>query len=151
MRCGGELEVRFPRSFSCRSCGFEAYFNPKPVACVIPVADDGSVVLIRRSNEPGRGLWTMPGGFVELGETIEDAARREAEEEIGVPVVLDRLLNVYSRPDEQVLMVMYVGRPLGTPVASDEALEVRAFAPGDVPWDELAFWSTELALRELAA
>jgi ADP-ribose pyrophosphatase YjhB (NUDIX family) len=146
-RCGAPAQVDFPRSLSCPSCGYGVYFNPKPVACAIPATPEGHLVLMRRALEPSRGRWTMPGGFVDLGESTHEAAARECREEIGVDVEIGELIDVYSRPNDRIVVVVYAGRTAGEPSAGDEALEVRAFAPVDVPWDELAFWSDERALR----
>jgi ADP-ribose pyrophosphatase YjhB (NUDIX family) len=147
-RCGRDADVSFPRSLRCAHCGYGAYYNPKPVACAIPRDADGRVVLLRRAFDPGAGLWTFPGGFVDLGESVEDAARREVREELEIDVELGDLIGVYSRADDRVVLVVYAARALGTPQTTAEATEVRAFAPADVPWDELAFWSTERALRD---
>jgi ADP-ribose pyrophosphatase YjhB (NUDIX family) len=148
-RCAAPAEVDFPRSLSCPRCGFMSYYNPKPVACAIPRTAAGEVVLLRRGFEPGKGLWTFPGGFVDLGESTEDAARRETREELELEVELGELVGVYSRPDDRVVLIVYAATALGEPRTTPEATEVRAFAPGDVPWDALAFWSTERALRDL--
>ncbi len=148
-RCGKEATVAFPRSISCPHCGYGAYYNPKPVACTIPRTADGRVLLLRRGFDPGKGLWTFPGGFVDLGESTEQAAIRETDEELRIGVELGRLVGVYSRPDDRVVLVVYEARALGEPETTPEATEVRAFAPADVPYDELAFWSTEAALRDL--
>ena len=74
-RCGQAADISYPRRISCALCGYELYFNPKPVAGVIPFDEDGNVILLRRGFEPGRGLWTFPGGFVDLGESTEVALR----------------------------------------------------------------------------
>src|SRR5947208_1725212 len=96
-RCGGPADVDHPRSIACPHCGYRAYYNPKPVACAIPFTASGDIWLLRRGFDPGRGLWTFPGGFVDLGESVEDAARREAREELELDVELDVLVGVYSR------------------------------------------------------
>ena len=147
-RCGRPAEVRFPRSLSCPHCGYGAYYNPKPVACAIPAEPDGRVWLLRRAFAPGEGLWTFPGGFVDLGESVEDAARRETLEELEIDVELGGLVGVYSRGDDRVVLVVYGARALGVPRTTEEATEVRAFAREEIPWSELAFWSTEAALRD---
>jgi len=147
-RCGAEATVAFPRSLTCPSCGYGAFYNPKPVAAVIPFDADGNVLLLRRAIDPGRGLWTFPGGFVDLGESVPDAARREAREELNIDVTVERLVGVYSRRDERVVLVVYTGRTQDAPVAGDEALEGRAFAPAAIPTGDLAFWSTRAALRD---
>ena len=150
-RCGEKADVAFPRSLTCPHCGYGAFYNPKPVASAIPRDDDGRIWLLRRAFEPGAGRWTFPGGFVDLGESVEDAARRETREEMEIEVDLGGLVGVYSRHDERVVLVVYAARPLGVPRPTEEATEVRAYAPGELPWDELAFWSTELALHDVLA
>ena len=147
-RCGQPAEVAFPRSLSCPHCGYGAYYNPKPVACAIPAQADGRIWLLRRAFAPGEGLWTFPGGFVDLGESVEDAARRETLEELRIDVELGGLVGVYSRGDDRVVLVVYRASALGVPRTTEEATEVRAFAPDEIPWSELAFWSTEAALRD---
>lgn len=150
-RCAAPATVAFPRSIACSTCGYQAYFNPKPVACAIPRDPDGRVWLLRRAFAPGAGLWTFPGGFVDLGETVEDGARRETREELEIDVELGQLVGVYSRADDRVVLIVFDAVALGTPRTTEEATEVRAFTPGEIPWDELAFWSTGQALRDLLA
>jgi 8-oxo-dGTP diphosphatase len=148
-RCGHDADVVFPRSIRCPHCGYGAYYNPKPVACAIPADADGRLILIRRGFEPSRGLWSMPGGFVDLGESVEDAARRECMEELGIDVEIGELVGVYSNAGDRIIVMAYAARALGTPVTTEEAPEVRAFSPGDLPWRRLAFKSDERALRDL--
>ena len=93
-RCGREAEVDYPRRIVCPHCGYAAYYNPKPVAAAIPVDERGRVILLRRGFDPGRGKWTFPGGFVDLGESVPDAARRETDEELGIAVELEALVGV---------------------------------------------------------
>jgi len=150
-RCAAEARVSFPRELRCEHCGYHALWSPEPVAAAIPRDADGRIWLLRRALDPGRGLWTFPGGFVDLGESVEDGARRETREEMGIEIELGALVGVYSRADDRIALIVYEGTPLGVPEALDEALEVRAFAVADVPWDELAFWSTERALRDSIA
>jgi ADP-ribose pyrophosphatase YjhB (NUDIX family) len=148
-RCGATPRIDFPRSLQCDNCGYAAFYNPKPVACAIPREPDGRLWLLRRGFDPSAGLWTFPGGFVDLGESVEEAARREAKEELEIDVELTGLVGVYSRPQDRVVLVVYDAKPRGEPQPTPEAPEVRAFAPDQVPWDELAFWSTEQALRDV--
>jgi ADP-ribose pyrophosphatase YjhB (NUDIX family) len=141
-------EVSFPRSLRCASCGYHALWSPEPVAAAIPRDDDGRIWLLRRTLHEGTGRWTFPGGFVELGESVEDAAHRETREEMEIDIELGGLVGVYSRAQERTVLVVFSARALGTPRETDEASEVRAFAPGELPWDEMAFWSTTQALRD---
>jgi 8-oxo-dGTP diphosphatase len=130
----------------CPACGFVFYLNPKLVGATIPELD-GKVLLTRRTIDPGRGLWTFPGGFVDFGETVTDAAVRETREETGLDVALDGLLDVYSYPGAPVIVV-YRARVLGgTLTACAENDELAWVAPERIPWAELAFPSTSAALR----
>jgi ADP-ribose pyrophosphatase YjhB (NUDIX family) len=147
-RCGREAEIVYPRFMSCAHCGYGAYYNPKPVAAAIPATADGRIILLRRGFDPGKGLWTFPGGFVDLGESVEEAARRETMEELEIAVELGAVVGVYSRPQDRVVLIVYAATTDQAPQTTAEATEVRLFAPEDVPWDALAFWSTERALRD---
>jgi ADP-ribose pyrophosphatase YjhB (NUDIX family) len=142
-------EVSFPRSLVCEACGYRALWSPEPVAAAIPRDAAGRIWLLRRTLHEGAGRWTFPGGYVELGETVEEAARRETREEMEIDIELGGLVGVYSRATERTVLVVFGARALGVPCETEEASEVRAFAPADLPWDELAFWSTEQALRDV--
>ena len=150
-RCAQPAEVEFPRSLRCHACGYLAIFSPEPVAAAIPRDDDGRIWLLRRTLHEGAGRWTFPGGYVELGESVEDAARRETREELEIDIELGALVGVYSRADTRSVLVVFDARALGVPRETAEASEVRAFASGELPWDEMAFWSTTQALRDLLA
>ena len=147
-RCGAPATVRFPRSLHCESCGYAAFFNPKPVGCALARDEDGRVWLARRGHEPGQGRWSMPGGFVDLGESVEEAIVREVREELDVHATLGMLIGVYSHADDRVVVIVYEASIDGTPRPTDEAPEVRAFAHDEIPWDELAFPSVKWALDE---
>ena len=153
VQCGGVLAEQWVPTeertrLVCQACGYIHYLNPKVVAATLPVID-GKVVLIRRAIEPRLGTWSYPAGYVELGETVEEAARRETSEEACLDVRLVRLLNVYSSPGGRVVVVAYLAQcPNGEPRPGHEALEARLFAPEELPWDELAFPTTVSALRD---
>jgi ADP-ribose pyrophosphatase YjhB (NUDIX family) len=147
-RCGRPPLIEFPRSITCPHCGYGAYYNPKPVACAIPTDGKGRLWLLRRGFAPNVGKWSMPGGFVDLGESVEDAAKREVMEEMAIEIELTGLIGVYSRPQDRTVVVVYSASAGGTPSRTEEALEVCAFAPNDIPWLHLAFWSDERALRD---
>ena len=150
-RCGAPATVQFPRSMRCTRCEYVAFYNPKPVGCAIARDDDGRVWLARRGHDPGRGLWSMPGGFVDLGESVEEAIVREVREELDVHATLGALVGVYSHADDRVVVIVYEARIDGTPRPTDEAPEVGAFACDEIPWDELAFANDRAALRDAFA
>jgi ADP-ribose pyrophosphatase YjhB (NUDIX family) len=106
-RCSQTAEVDFPRRIICSHCGYAAYYNPKPVACAIPIDGEGRVILLRRGFDPGRGLWTFPGGFVDLGESVEEAVHRETDEELCLPIALGALVGVYSSGADRVVLIVY--------------------------------------------
>ena len=132
----------------CERCGYRAIFSPEPVAAAIPRDENGRIWLLRRTQHEGAGCWTFPGGYVELGESVEDAAVRETREELEMDIELGDLVGVYSRADTRAVLVVFDARALGVGHETAEASEVRAFAPGELPWDEMAFWSTEQVLRD---
>jgi ADP-ribose pyrophosphatase YjhB (NUDIX family) len=152
-RCGAALGERRlaahePPRLVCGACGFVFYLDPKVAVGAICRLPTG-IVLLRRGIEPGYGKWVFPGGYVDRGETLEDAARREALEEIGAEVTITRLLNAYSYRGSPVVVIVYEAEVRGGGLqGGEEALEVRVFAPGDIPWDDLAFRSTREALRD---
>jgi ADP-ribose pyrophosphatase YjhB (NUDIX family) len=125
------------------------YVDPKLAVGAI-CTGPGGIILLRRAIEPGYGRWVFPGGYVDRGEALEAAARREALEEISARIVIRRLLNVYSYPGRPVVVVVYEAELAGDSELrpGDEALEVRAFTPEAIPWDDLAFTSTRDALRD---
>jgi len=155
--CGGRLESRLlragePERLVCSGCGFVFYLDPKVAVGTIIRDDRGHIVLVRRAIEPGYGKWVFPGGYVDRGEEVKVAALREALEETGLEIRLDRLINVYSYPGRAPVIIVYAATMTGGCLGCDEeGLEARFFAPEAIPWDDLAFRSTQEALREFLA
>jgi ADP-ribose pyrophosphatase YjhB (NUDIX family) len=153
-RCGGGLESRLlkatePERLVCTRCGFVHYIDPKIAVGTIISDEQGRIVLVKRAIEPGYGKWVFPGGFIDRGETVEAAALREAREECGLLIHLDRLINVYSYPGVAVIIVAYAATAVGGCLGcDDEGLEAQFFEPEQIPWDDLAFTSTRQALEE---
>lgn len=131
--------------------GHVTWQNPRVVVGTLPTAG-GRVHLARRTIEPGAGRWTYPGGFLELGESAAEGARRETEEETQLLVEIGRLVGVYSRPQVGIVTIVYEATVIGgEALAGDETSEVRAFDPDHLPWEELAFTTVESALRDWIA
>ena len=121
----------------CPSCGFVRYENPLPVVVAVAI-DNGRFLLIKRGIPPKKGYWGCPSGFVESGETPEEACLRELWEEAGVVGEIARLIRVSRLEDKEIygdmLAVSYLVRITGgTPRAGDEVDEVRYHAPGELP------------------
>src|ERR671910_2909344 len=154
--CGASLEPRVlkasePKRLVCTSptCGFVFYLDPKIAVGTVIRMPDQKIVLVRRAIEPGYGKWVFPGGYVDRGEEITLAAIREAREESGLDVRIDRLINVYSYAGRAPIIVVYAATWLaGELVVDDEGLEAGSFEASAIPWDELAFLGTRDALRE---
>ena len=142
------IKPQEPERLVCTQCDFVHYADPKLAAGCI-VETDGGLVLLRRSIDPGYGKWVFPGGYVDRGERVEEAARRETLEECCLEVEITALHGVYSYAGRPVVVVVYTARPIGGVLrAADEALEARVHAPAEIPWNELAFPSTFHALRD---
>ncbi len=152
-RCTTVLQARVPAPEkaalpTCPACGFIFYLDPKVAAGTLFLYD-GGLVLLRRSIEPQVGRWVFPGGFVDRGETVQDAAVRETFEECCVRVALTGILDAYASRERDVVVVVYAAHALaGAPAVGEECSEVGIFPPEALPWDELAFESTHAALRD---
>jgi ADP-ribose pyrophosphatase YjhB (NUDIX family) len=154
-KCGAPLALRLlptedrPRLVCDR--GHILYVNPKVIVGVIPERR-GRILLMRRAIEPRYGAWTYPGGFLEIDETVEECAAREAQEEVGVQVRLGDIVGLYSRPAPHspgIVSIVYGGRVIrGRLRLGQEALEARWFRPDEIPWDSLAYETTHWALRD---
>src|SRR5919112_2816643 len=121
---------------TCPDCGFVAYENPKIVVGSV-VSDDGRILLCRRAIEPRRGFWTLPAGYMEMAETVEEGARREAWEEARARIVLEGVLAVYSIARiGQVQVLFRAGFAEPGFEAGPESLEVRLFPWDEIPWEE---------------
>jgi ADP-ribose pyrophosphatase YjhB (NUDIX family) len=133
---------------TCPDCGFIAYENPKMVAGSV-VSVDGKILMCRRAIEPRKGFWTLPAGFLELHETPEEGAMREAWEEARARIAIDALLAVYSVPRISQVQLIYRAT-LSEPgfSAGPESLEVALFGWDEIPWTEIAFPSVKWALDE---
>jgi len=151
--CGSDgLEHRVPDGDSllrivCGACGTIHYQNPKVVVGCLPEWED-QVLLCRRAIEPRYGLWTLPAGFMELGETVEDGARRETVEEAGANIELQELLTVLSVVRVGQVHLFWRARMLDASLdPGTETLEARLFLEHEIPWDEIAFRTVRETLQ----
>jgi ADP-ribose pyrophosphatase YjhB (NUDIX family) len=150
--CSGPIRQAIPEGDDrarhvCETCGTIHYQNPKVIAGCIPVHGN-RVLLCKRAIEPRLGFWTLPAGFMELGETLAEAACREAREEANVEVELEQLFTVFSLPHISQVYAFFLGtmpEPRYSP--GEESLEVRLFHEDEIPWDDLAFETVRRSLR----
>jgi len=135
----------------CKACGAIHYQNPKIVVGCVP-EHEGRILLCRRAIEPRVGYWTVPAGFMENGETLQQGAARECYEEALAEVQIGSLLVVASVLSARQVHVFFRAR-LASPAfgAGPESLEATLVAPADIPWSDIAFPSTEFALRRYLA
>jgi ADP-ribose pyrophosphatase YjhB (NUDIX family) len=133
----------------CQRCDFIDYQNPKIVAGSV-VLEDQKILLCKRAIEPRKGFWTLPAGFMELGESVEEAAQREAQEEALATIEIDRLLAVYSVPRIGQVHVMFRANLIGDYGVGPESEAVDLVEWKDIPWSELAFPTVIWALTHFA-
>jgi ADP-ribose pyrophosphatase YjhB (NUDIX family) len=131
----------------CADCGFVNYVNPRIVAASVP-AWRGRILLARRAINPRQGFWTIPAGFLEVGETVEAGAVREAWEEARARIAVDALLAVYNIAAIGQVYMVYRARMLSADhAAGPESSDTGLFAWEDIPWNDLAFPSVRWALQ----
>ena len=141
----------------CLHCGAEAesYLNPLPTVDIIIELDDRGIILIKRKNYPFG--WAIPGGFVDYGESLEDAAIREAKEETGLDLKLIRQFHTYSKPDRDPrhhsISTVYIAKSNGTPSAADDATAVGIFSrdnlPSPIVFDHAQILADYFALKKI--
>ena len=150
--CGNEVRVGVPEGdnrerYICDHCSTVHYNNPKVVAgCIAHWGD--KVLMCRRAIEPRQGLWTVPAGFMENGETTYEGAVRETLEEANARVAVDDLYVTVNLPHINQVYMLFRGRLLDLDFSpGDESLEVELMAEKDIPWDRVAFPTVTEALK----
>jgi 8-oxo-dGTP diphosphatase len=150
-RCGGPLNPRQMdgrKRLVCSRCGFVFYRNPVPAVAVI-IPGGGRIVLVRRAEDPRRGDWCLPAGFMELDETPEECAVREVKEETGLDIRVTELFGVdigRDDPRNQVVLIIFLAELTGGEMrAGDDASEVAWYGPGQLP-GRIAFATHRRAL-----
>ena len=135
-RCGARLFEKQIENKSrpyCKSCGYVVFLDPK-VAAVVLVCMEGGLVMVRRGIEPAIGRWAFPSGYVDRGEAVEDAARREVKEETSLDVELTGFVGLYSSNGSPVILAAYAADVVGgTPSPGGDAVEVALFRLDELP------------------
>ncbi len=156
-QCGSaKVELRMPHGDDrerhiCPDCGHIHYLNPKVVVGTIPVWGT-QILLCKRAIEPRYGLWTLPAGFMEEGETLEEGAARETLEEAKARVTIEQMYVTLSLPEISQVYVLFRARLDDLDFApGPESLEVKLFDEEDIPWDQLAFRTIDTTLRHFFA
>ncbi len=154
--CGSRVVLKVPQDdflprFVCENCGTIHYQNPKVVVGCVPIYED-RILICKRGIEPRHGFWTIPAGFMENGETLEQGAAREAREEALIDVEIGSLLALANVPHAEQVHVFFRARMRTAHFGvTHESLEVKLVTEDEIPWDDVAFPSTEFALRNYLA
>ncbi len=154
--CGTPVHVEVPPGDNrprhvCPGCGMVHYHNPKMVVGCLPEWDD-KILLCRRAIEPKHGLWTLPAGFMENGETTAEGALRETLEEAGARVEILGLYTMISLPDINQVYLLFRARLLHLDFhPGEESLEATLFGEADIPWNEIAFRTIHTTLKRYYA
>ena len=150
--CGSTVVIQTPDGdhlprHICAACGMVHYQNPKMVVGCIPEWED-KILLCRRAIEPRYGLWTLPAGFMENGETTLEGAARETWEEAGARIEMGNLYTLFNLPHINQVYLMFRARLLDLDYQSGiESLETRLFTEAEIPWDEIAFRTVRATLE----
>jgi ADP-ribose pyrophosphatase YjhB (NUDIX family) len=150
--CGHTVVMRVPEGdlrerAVCENCGTIHYENPRLVVGTIPVWGS-QVLLCRRAIEPRLGFWTLPAGFMEMGESTEEGARRETSEEAGAKIEMGGVFSMFDVVHVGQVHLFYRARLIDCEFdPGPESLEVRLFEEADIPWSELAFRTVSLTLE----
>ena len=150
--CGRPVSYGVPagddrKRYHCRICGHVQYQNPRLVVGTLP-EHSGRILMCRRAIDPCYGLWTLPAGYMENGETVTDGALRETREEAGADVKDLRPYTLYSIRHINQVYLIFRAELIGESFqAGVESLEVKLYDPEDIPWDLLAFRAIKATLQ----
>jgi len=149
-KCGERVTLTVPKGdnrkrWTCQSCDTVHYQNPLIVVGCVP-EQDGRILLCKRSIQPRYGYWTLPAGFMELGETVQQGAARETMEEARAQVEIGRLFASVDVIHAGQVHLFFRATLLGGHSAGEESLDTRLYDPEDIPWDDMAFKSGVFAL-----
>ena len=142
--CGSKVEKRIPEGDNlerdcCTKCDSIHYSNPRVIVGTVHIKDN-KVLLCKRAIQPRYGLWTLPAGFLENGETIEEGAFRETKEETNTEVKMGNLYAIFNIPQINQVYMLHLAEVINEDYGkTSESLEVKFFTESDIPWEELAF------------
>ena len=151
--CGSKVSLRIPEGdtharFVCDHCQRIHYQNPRMVVGCIPIWQN-KILICKRAIEPKYGLWTLPAGFMENGETVEQGAIRETDEEAGAKVEIIRLHTLYSLPQVNQVYAIYLAKMVSSHFnAGEESLECKLITIDEIPWDKIAFTAIRFSLEK---
>ncbi len=155
--CGAPVELKQPPDDNrerhvCTACATIHYQNPKMIVGAIPEWEDGRILLCKRAIEPRIGLWTLPAGFMENGETTPEAAARETREEANASIQVGELYSMFNIPYINQVYLLFRARLLDLEFfPGTESLEVALFHEHEIPWDQLAFRAVSMTLKDYFA
>jgi mutator protein MutT len=145
-KCGKSFTKISARNTVCKDCGLDYYINPRPCNAIIITDDENRILLVRRAINPSKGLWDLPGGFIDIGETAEESVIREAKEELGVEVGnVQYLFSGYDRYEYKGLNYHTLGFVFTARIIAgemkplDDVGEIQYFSEDEIPWTKLAF------------
>lgn len=153
-RCSRRFERGSKLYLHCPACSLHYYVNPRPCNAIIIQDDDRRILLVKRKEDPYQGMWDLPGGFVDVGETLETSVYREAKEELTVEI--DDLRYLFSTVDRYVYrglryhtlcFFFRVSIRSGSLSARDDVVSYALFHEQDIPWKDVGFESVKQGLR----
>ena len=150
--CAAPVEQKIPNlddkhRYCCTKCKKIHYENPKPIVGILPIYQN-KILLCQRAIEPQKYKWTIPAGFMENGETAENGALREAQEEAGITVKLKGLHAIYSIPKISQVYLTFLGEMTNDSILKGhETLDTKFVSIDEIPWKDLAFESIKFVLK----
>jgi ADP-ribose pyrophosphatase YjhB (NUDIX family) len=150
--CGSKVSLRIPEGdtharYICDNCQIIHYQNPRMIVGCLPIWED-KILICKRAIEPRYGLWTLPAGFLENDETVEQGAIRETSEEAGAKVTITRLHSLYSLPKVNQVYAIYLAEMSSSHFdAGEESLECKLISVEEIPWNDIAFTAIKFSLK----
>lgn len=156
-KCAGVFEKKTQKLLVCKSCGLEYFVNPKPTNAVILKDVDGRVLLAKRALDPQKGKWDLPGGFIDINETVEESIHREIQEELGIRVkdltYLSSFHNLYEYGGINFSTVCLIFEASMIDPANikpaDDVESVHFFATSEIPYDDFAFEEMRTTVQKI--